>query len=169
MFDDVVIELDDVASPARSFGGGIGAIAKEGIDDHSDGDFDFNGDEIADVGGNDPDNRRMMRFDGLNQQERRTRDWTSTWAKLRSSHLAMLYGTTEFTLLSPEVLLVTRTYLDQQVHVALNRSGAPQSLDLTSLAPEDGQEAPALVYLAGQESATALEPYGAVAFEIDTP
>ena len=129
----------------------------------------YYGDEIADVGGNDPDNRRMMRFDGLNQQERRTRDWTSTWAKLRSSHLAMLYGTTEFTLLSPEVLLVTRTYLDQQVHVALNRSGAPQTLDLTSLAPEDGQEAPTLVYLAGQESATALEPYGAVAFEIDTP
>ena len=129
----------------------------------------YYGDEIADVGGNDPDNRRMMRFDGLNEQERRTRDWTSTWAKLRSSHMAMLYGTTEFTLLSPEVLLVTRTYLDQQVHVALNRSGAPQSLDLTSLAPEDGQEAPALVYLAGQESATALEPYGAVAFEIDTP
>ena len=27
-------------------------------------------------------------------------------------------------LLSPQVLLVTRTYLDQQVHVALNRSGA---------------------------------------------
>ena len=129
----------------------------------------YYGDEIADVGGNDPDNRRMMRFDGLNEQERRTRDWTSIWAKLRSSHMAMLYGTTEFTLLSPEVLLVTRTYLDQQVHVALNRSGAPQSLDLTSLAPEDGQEAPVLVYLAGQESATTLEPYGAVAFEIDTP
>ena len=129
----------------------------------------YYGDEIADVGGNDPDNRRMMRFDGLNEQERRTRDWTSTWAKLRSSHMALLYGTTEFTLLSPEVLLVTRTYLDQQVHVALNRSGAPQSLDLTSLAPEDGHEAPFLVYLAGQESATTLEPYGAVAFEIDTP
>lgn len=129
----------------------------------------YYGDEIADVGGNDPDNRRMMRFDGLNEQERRTRDWTSIWAKLRSSHMAMLYGTTEFTLLSPEVLLVTRTYLDQQVHVALNRSGAPQSLDLTSLAPEDGHEAPFLVYLAGQESATTLEPYGAVAFEIDTP
>ena len=129
----------------------------------------YYGDEIADVGGNDPDNRRMMRFDGLNEQERRTRDWTSIWAKLRSSHMAMLYGTTEFTLLSPEVLLVTRTYLDQQVHVALNRSGAPQSLDLTSLAPEDGHGAPVLVYLAGQESATTLEPYGAVAFEIDTP
>ena len=129
----------------------------------------YYGDEIADVGGNDPDNRRMMRFDGLNEQERQTRDWTSTWAKLRSSHMAMLYGTTEFTLLNPEVLLVTRTYLDQQVHVALNRSGVTQPLDLTSLALGDGREADALVYLAGQEAMTALEPYGAVAFEIDTP
>ena len=81
----------------------------------------------------------------------------------------MLYGTTEFTLLNPEVLLVTRTYLDQQVHVALNRSGVTQPLDLTSLALGDGREADALVYLAGQEAMTALEPYGAVAFEIDTP
>ena len=128
----------------------------------------YYGDEIADVGGNDPDNRRMMRFDGLNEQEQRTRDWTSTWAKLRTSHMAMLYGTTEFTMLSPEVLLVTRTYLDQQVHVVMNRSGASQPLDLKLLAPQDGQEAPALVYLAGQESTTVLEPYGAVAFEIDT-
>ena len=128
----------------------------------------YYGDEIADVGGNDPDNRRMMRFDGLNEQELRTRDWTSTWAKLRTSHMAMLYGTTKFTLLNPEVLLVTRTYLDQQVHVAMNRSGVSQPLDFRSLAPEDGQEAPALVYLAGQESTTAIEPYGAVAFKIDT-
>jgi hypothetical protein len=82
--------------------------------------------------------------------------------------MAMLYGTTEFTLLSPDVLLVTRTYLDQQVHVALNRSGVAQPMDLASLTPDDGQDAPALVYLAGQESTTELEPFGAVAFEIDT-
>ena len=128
----------------------------------------YYGDEIADVGGNDPDNRRMMRFESLNEQEKRTRDWTSNWSKLRTSHMAMLYGTTEFNLLSPDVLLVTRTYLDQQVHVALNRSGVAQPMDLASLTPDDGQDAPALVYLAGQESTTELEPFGAVAFEIDT-
>jgi hypothetical protein len=41
-------------------------------------------------------------------------------------------------------------------------------MDLASLTPDDGQDAPALVYLAGQESTTELEPFGAVAFEIDT-
>jgi glycosidase len=128
----------------------------------------YYGDEIADVGGNDPDNRRMMRFKSLNEQEKRTRDWTSDWAKLRTNHMAMLYGTTEFTLLSPDVLLVTRTYLDQQVHVALNRSGVAQPIDLTSLAPAGGQNPHVLVYLAGQESTSLLEPFGAVAFEIDT-
>jgi len=29
----------------------------------------YYGDEIADVGGNDPDNRRMMRFDDWNESE----------------------------------------------------------------------------------------------------
>ena len=54
----------------------------------------YYGDEIADVGGNDPDNRRMMRFDNLNAEERATKDWTSEWARLRTSRMSLLYGNT---------------------------------------------------------------------------
>ena len=43
----------------------------------------YYGDEIADVGGNDPDNRRVMRFKDLSLEEGNTLSWTSEWIKLR--------------------------------------------------------------------------------------
>ena len=70
----------------------------------------YYGDEIADVGGNDPDNRRMMRFDGWNEQE--------SWMRVdpnvdRVAHIThehairtdVLYGTgTGFARHSPQLL-----------------------------------------------------------------
>lgn len=46
----------------------------------------YYGDEIGLTGGNDPDCRRMMKFDGLNKRESKLRDQVSTLAHLRKNN-----------------------------------------------------------------------------------
>ena len=117
----------------------------------------YYGDEIADVGGNDPDNRRMMRFDNLNAEERTTKDWTSEWARLRTSRMSLLYGTTAFDIVNDNVLHIERTYLDEVTHIVLNRSDRPVAMPSGAMQPED--------VLAGFLTDDGhLPPHGAVAF-----
>ena len=117
----------------------------------------YYGDEIADVGGNDPDNRRLMRFDNLNDEEAQTRDWTSTWAALRRSRMSMLFGTTTFEIIDQDVLHIARTYLGETTHVLLNRSD--QNVDLADMPKQLG------TLLAGYLSNEGMLPaHGAVAY-----
>ena len=88
----------------------------------------YYGDEIADVGGNDPDNRRMMRFDNLNEEEMRTKQWTSNWANLRRSRMSLLYGTTTFEIVDEHMLHIQRTYLNEVTDLYLNRDSQPHAL-----------------------------------------
>lgn len=98
----------------------------------------YYGDEIADVGGNDPDNRRMMRFDHLNSQEMATRAWTSTWMNLRRERMSLMYGNTSVTEPIEGLLRIERTYLDETTAVYLNRTHDPINLPLDgSLQPLD--------------------------------
>ena len=96
----------------------------------------YYGDEIADVGGNDPDNRRMMRFNSLNEEEHATKTWTAEWSRFRSSRMSMLYGTTQFDILNDDVLLIERTYLNESTYVLLNRSGQNVSILDLKVQPE---------------------------------
>ena len=116
----------------------------------------YYGDEIADVGGNDPDNRRMMRFDNLNEEETRTKQWTSDWAKLRRSRMSMLYGTTTFEVVDEHVLHIRRTYLNEVTDLYLNRDSQPHAL------PSDHAAASTLAGMLSTEHA--LPAFGAVAF-----
>ncbi len=52
----------------------------------------YYGDEIAMPGGNDPDNRRMMKFDGYNANEKELRDKVQVLANLRKNNLELIYG-----------------------------------------------------------------------------
>ena len=117
----------------------------------------YYGDEIADVGGNDPDNRRMMRFDDLNPEERTTKEWTSAWARLRTSRMSLLFGNTAFDILEDDVLHIERTYLDEVTHVVLNRNDKPVAIPNVGMQPE--------TVLAGFLTDDGRLPaYGAVAF-----
>ena len=116
------------------------------------------GDEIADVGGNDPDNRRMMRFDKLNDDERATKAWTAEWARLRTTRMSMLYGTTAFNILNEDVLLIERSYLGEATHVLLNCSGKQVAIPEMAVQPK--------ALLAGflTDKQGGLPGHGAVAF-----
>ncbi len=52
----------------------------------------YYGDEIGLPGGNDPDNRRMMVFDNLNQDQTELRAMVQKLAKLRQENIALVYG-----------------------------------------------------------------------------
>lgn len=73
----------------------------------------YYGDEIGLPGANDPDNRRMMRFDGWNDAESSTFDGLAALSKLRSSRMSMLYGNTEVKQMSEDVFVLERTYLGE--------------------------------------------------------
>lgn len=88
----------------------------------------YYGDEIADVGGNDPDNRRMLRRSDLDVPELATRDHFSSWAHMRASRMSMIYGTTEAESPVPGVLSIVRRYPGETTQVLINKTPATQEL-----------------------------------------
>jgi glycosidase len=120
----------------------------------------YYGDEIADVGGNDPDNRRMMRFAGWNAQEAQTHAWASEWLHFRRGRMSLLYGTTACEEVQPGLLAITRTYLDESTRIYLNRTSQPVSLaETATLQPQD--------VLAGYLVANSVPAFGAVAIDLN--
>jgi len=122
----------------------------------------YYGDEIADVGGNDPDNRRVMRFNELNDREAATLSWTSEWTKLRSSRMSLMYGSTKIKAISKDVLKITREYLNEVTIILLNKSskGVEVSINPEAISQND------FVKLAGNgaisENRINLPPFTAI-------
>ena len=81
----------------------------------------YQGDEYGEIGGNDPDNRHMMRFDALSLDERTMRDKVAELIQMRRHSMPLLYG--EFIPLidRPDEIVYQRIYLGQKVTVILNR------------------------------------------------
>lgn len=122
----------------------------------------YYGDEISDVGGNDPDNRRMMRFSGWNNEEQWIWNWTRQWIELRKQRMSLLYGTTEYSELSRGLLAIHRTYLDEHTWVLINTSGQPYELYLDNGATLK----PLLGTLdTSKPGQTILTPWGCAAFD----
>ena len=90
----------------------------------------YQGDEYADVGGNDPDNRRMMRFSELDEEERATRDHVSAWNRLRRSHMSLMYGQTNIVAMPNGLLRIERQYLAETVTVYINPTPDAKAIDV---------------------------------------
>ena len=82
----------------------------------------FYGDEIGLTGGNDPDCRRMMKFDSLNDYEHHLMMNTAKVAHLRRNNMAFLYGDFTFLKAKDDVLVYSRKYFDQIGIVFINNS-----------------------------------------------
>ena len=98
----------------------------------------YQGDEYGQCGGNDPDNRRMMRFDGLSDHEQWLRHQVEQLVHMRRSSLPLLYGDYKRLYADDHVLVYSRTYMGSVVVVALNNSAddvhleaGGQHIDLT--------------------------------------
>ncbi len=90
----------------------------------------YYGDEIGDPGGNDPDNRRMMRFENLSNQEERNRATTEKLIHLRRNSMALLFGDFDWMATTDKIMAYRRSYFQNQVWVVFNKSAEVQKIDI---------------------------------------
>lgn len=90
----------------------------------------YQGDEYGQCGGNDPDNRRMMRFDGLSGNEQWLLHETESLIRLRRSSMPLLYGDYQRLYADENVLVFRRTYLGETLTVGINKGTEEQTLEV---------------------------------------
>ncbi len=89
----------------------------------------YYGDEIGLPGANDPDNRRMMRFDDWNEKEQLLFNQVAELNQLRASEMPLLYGSTEI-YVEASLLIVRREYFGQIIITVFNLSEEAQEIIL---------------------------------------
>jgi len=127
----------------------------------------YQGDEYGVPGGNDPDNRRMMRFDGYDSGEQRQIDMTRRLVRLRRSQMPLMYGDMMTLHVDSDVWVFMRHYMGQWAVVALNVSSRPARVDVTlpalaaaaAEAAQTGSDG-ACAQVAGRSMRISLPPYG---------
>lgn len=83
----------------------------------------YYGDEFGMPGGNDPDSRRMMRFDEqLNPAETKMLETTRMLTSLRNNTIALIYGDFKLLKSGESTLVYSRQYFDETVIVLFNNS-----------------------------------------------
>lgn len=90
----------------------------------------YYGDEIGMPGANDPDNRRMMKFDNLTPKQVETKLITEKLIRLRRSNLPLIYGDFQVLQISDMTYVFARTYFDEIAVVAFNKSGKPATINI---------------------------------------
>ena len=81
----------------------------------------YQGDEYGEVGGNDPDNRHMMRFETLSLDERTMRNKVAELIHMRRNSMPLLYGDFIPLIDRPDEIIFQRIYLGEKVTVIINR------------------------------------------------
>ncbi len=87
----------------------------------------YYGDEIGMAGAGDPDNRRMMQWSGLTQNQTQLRDHIKKLTAIRSAHAALRDGKRATLSVSDNTFAYSMTYNSDTVYVLVNRgdSAAP--------------------------------------------
>ncbi len=94
----------------------------------------YYGDEIGMTGGNDPDNRRDMKFDNLDTAQVKLKQNVKRLANWRRSHPVFLFGDFSFEIVEFDFLVYKRKYFDQTVYIILNNSEESKQFDIPNLA-----------------------------------
>lgn len=100
----------------------------------------YYGDEFGLPGANDPDNRRMMKFDGFNAQEQMVLDGVKQLAQARKNLTALQFGSTKVETLGNKVLLVTRNYLNHYVVAVFNTGSEPVFVPIDQTPIPEGRQ-----------------------------
>lgn len=82
----------------------------------------YYGDEIGMPGADDPDSRRMMRFEDLKEEEELVRQTTKILNEIRRSNMEFMYGDFIVINLSDNTYAYARTYFDRISVVVFNKS-----------------------------------------------
>lgn len=91
----------------------------------------YYGDEIGLPGGNDPDNRRMMLFENLTEDQQNMKSIVTRLSKLRSEHMALNYGDLNFISEDGPILAFERIYFDDKVIVIINNSSESSEINIS--------------------------------------
>ncbi len=100
----------------------------------------FYGDEIGLTGANDPDCRRMMKFQGLNTREMYLRSNVSILTHLRSDNPVLIYGDFINVQTKKDSWVYARKYFDKEAIILINNSAKPKTIEAElpeSLSGED--------------------------------
>ena len=89
----------------------------------------YQGDEYGEVGGNDPDNRHMMRFETLNEDEKTMRNQVAELVHMRRNSMPLLYGDLIPVESTPDEIIYKRVYLGQSVTVKINRKNLSYEIE----------------------------------------
>jgi glycosidase len=88
----------------------------------------YYGDEIGIPGGNDPDSRRLMKFDSLSSHESETRAMAAKLVRIRSGNMALLYGNFMTLELTDKTYAYARQYFDRYALVVFNKNDEPAKI-----------------------------------------
>lgn len=91
----------------------------------------YQGDEYAEVGANDPDNRHMLRFEELSEQEQEFRRQVSQLIHMRRSSMPLLYGDYIPVEATDDKIVFDRVYMGQSVRISIDR--ANMTYEITNL------------------------------------
>ena len=91
----------------------------------------YQGDEFGQPGGDDPDSRRWMQFDGLNEKELETRRNVEKLAHLRTNSMPLIFGKYVPLVVEDDVLVFGRFYFGEGVIVGLNKSAETRTVEFT--------------------------------------
>jgi glycosidase len=80
----------------------------------------YQGDEYGEAGANDPDNRHMMKFDGLNNEQQDFLTKVKQLAKLRRNNMALIYGEYIPVEVNDTTLHFQRIYMGETVDVVIS-------------------------------------------------
>jgi glycosidase len=92
----------------------------------------YYGDEYGSIGANDPDNRRMMKFDKLSNREKNLRKLVQELVHLRRNSMSLLYGTTQVTAESNGLLAIKRSYFGEETTVFFNENAISMNITLNN-------------------------------------
>ena len=88
----------------------------------------YQGDEYGEPGGNDPDNRRMMRFEGYNERETQQLVQTMKLTNLRRNNLPLIYGDMLTLKATDDIWLFVRIYMGEYTIIAFNNGEQSQRI-----------------------------------------
>lgn len=90
----------------------------------------YYGDEYGSIGGNDPDNRRRMKFENLNNQETQLKNTVTSLVNKRRNSMALQYGETKILRADKEVMIIERNYFTEEVYVVFNKTNKAQDINV---------------------------------------
>lgn len=92
----------------------------------------YYGDEYGSIGANDPDNRRMMKFNDLSTREQNLRELVQELVHLRRNSMSLIYGATQVIMEENGLLGIERHYFNESTKVFFNENSLILNLGLNN-------------------------------------